>query len=253
MKRKIALITGATSGIGRACAVALSHEGYDIIGTGRREERLMELGQEISSHAQYRYLKFDVSKKEEVDKAMDSLPNSWRKIDLLINNAGNAHGFDPIQEGSTEDWDAMIDINVKGLLYISKKIIPGMIQRKWGQIINVGSIAAKEVYPNGNVYCASKHAVDAITKGMRLDLTEHGIKVMGIHPGLVETEFSVVRFKGDQEKANAVYEGIQPLKPEDIAEIVRFAVTRPAHVVLADVTVLAAAQSNSNTVYRFKS
>ncbi|MDN3669575.1 SDR family NAD(P)-dependent oxidoreductase [Echinicola jeungdonensis] len=253
MKRKIALITGATSGIGRACAVELAQAGYDIIATGRREERLLKLGQELSSHAQYHYLKFDVRKKTEVDKAIDALPNSWKKIDLLINNAGNAHGLEPIQDGNTEDWDAMMDINVKGLLYVSKKIIPGMVNRKSGQIINIGSIAAKEVYPKGNVYCASKYAVDAITKGMRLDLTEHGIKVMGIHPGLVETEFSIVRFKGDQEKSGEVYEGIHPLKPEDIAEIVRFAVTRPAHVVMADVTILAASQSNSNTIYRSSS
>lgn len=250
MNRKIALITGATSGIGRASVLALAHEGYDIIATGRREERLLELGQEISSKVQYTYLLFDVRDKERVDEAISSLAPQWKDIEVLVNNAGNAHGLDSIQNGDPDDWDAMMDINVKGLLYVSRAIIPGMINRRRGHIINIGSIAAKEVYPKGNVYCASKHAVDALTEGMRLDLTEFGIKVSGIHPGLVETEFSKVRFKGDEEKAKAVYEGFQPLKPEDIAEIIAFVVTRPKHVVMTDITILAAAQSNSHTVYK---
>ncbi|GGF47549.1 SDR family NAD(P)-dependent oxidoreductase [Echinicola rosea] len=247
---KIALITGATSGIGKECAIALAKSGYDIIATGRREERLKELKNELSPQVDYTYLVFDVRDKAAVDAAIDSLPNRWANIDVLINNAGNAHGLAPINEGDTADWDAMMDINVKGLLYVSKKIMPIMIEKEAGHIVNIGSIAAKEVYPNGNVYCASKHAVDAITKGMRLDLTKHNIRVTGIHPGLVETEFSLVRFKGDEERAKQVYEGFDPLKPEDIADIVHFAVTRPAHVVMTDITILAGKQANSNTVYK---
>ncbi|GAB3648107.1 hypothetical protein GCM10028791_11250 [Echinicola sediminis] len=247
---KIALITGATSGIGEACALILAKSGYSIIATGRREDRLIELRNAIDPGVGYRYLVFDVRDKEAVNNAIDSLPEDWKNIDVLVNNAGNAHGLDAIDRGDTDDWDAMIDINVKGLLYVSKKVMPFMIKRNSGHIINIGSIAAKEVYPNGNVYCASKHAVDAITKGMRLDLTKHGIRVTGVHPGLVETEFSLVRFKGDKDRASAVYEGFQPLKPEDIADIVNFAVTRPAHVVMTDITVLAGAQADSTTVYR---
>lgn len=247
---KIALVTGATSGIGKACVLALAKSGYDIIAAGRRENRLKELRSEMDQSVNYTYLVFDVRDKKAVDDAIDSLPKAWKNIDVLVNNAGNAHGLDPINEGDTEDWDAMIDINVKGLLYVSKKVMPILIERRSGHIVNIGSIAAKEVYPNGNVYCASKHAVDAITKGMRLDLTKYGIRVTGIHPGLVETEFSLVRFKGDDERARSVYEGFQPLKAEDIADIVNFAVTRPTHVVMTDITVLAGAQANSNTVYR---
>lgn len=248
--KKVALVTGATSGIGKACVLALAKSGYDIIATGRRENRLKELRSEMDQSVNYTYLVFDVRDKKAVDGAIDSLPKAWKNIDVLVNNAGNAHGLDPINEGDTEDWDAMIDINVKGLLYVSKKVMPILIERRSGHIVNIGSIAAKEVYPNGNVYCASKHAVDAITKGMRLDLTKYGIRVTGIHPGLVETEFSLVRFKGDDERAKSVYEGFQPLKAEDIADIVNFAVTRPTHVVMTDITVLAGAQANSNTVYR---
>ncbi|MEX0882272.1 MAG: SDR family NAD(P)-dependent oxidoreductase, partial [Cyclobacteriaceae bacterium] len=191
MKNKIAFITGATSGIGKACALSLAKEGYAIIACGRRKERLMALENELPKDTPYQYLSFDVREKDRVDEAFESLPDDWKKIELLVNNAGNAHGLDPIQTGDVEDWDAMLDINVKGLLYVSKKIIPGMVERKQGQIINIGSSAGKEVYPNGSVYCGSKHAVDAITKGMRLDLNPYGIKVMGIHPGLVETEFSL--------------------------------------------------------------
>lgn len=245
MENKIALITGATSGIGRACAIALAQVGYDIIACGRREERLVDLMTELPDTTNYIYLVFDVSKKDEVNTALDSLDSKWKNIDLLINNAGNAHGLSPVQTGDTDDWDAMMDINVKGLLYVSKQVIPNMISRKTGQIINIGSIAGKEVYPNGNVYCASKHAVDALTKGMRIDLNPYGIKVIGIHPGLVETEFSVVRFKGDEERAGSVYKGFKPLVAEDIAEIIVFAATRPSHVVMADIVILPTAQANS--------
>ena len=250
MENKIVLVTGASSGIGRACALALAKEGYNIIACGRRKERLEALKSELPENIGFRYLVFDVRDKDAVHQAIDSLPDEWRNIDVLINNAGNAHGLDPIHTGDTDDWDAMMDINVKGLLYVSRKIIPGMVSRKSGQVINIGSTAAKEVYPNGNVYCASKHAVDALTKGMRLDLNPYGIKVMGIHPGAVETEFSLVRFKGDADRADTVYQGYEPLKAEDIADIVAFAVTRPPHVVMADVVIMSTAQASVTLINR---
>ncbi len=250
MENKIALVTGASSGIGRACALALAKEGYNIIACGRRKERLEVLKDELPENIGFKFLVFDVREKEAVHQAIDSLPEEWANIEVLINNAGNAHGRDPIDKGDTDDWDAMMDINVKGLLYVSRKIIPGMVSRKRGQIINIGSTAAKEVYPNGNVYCASKHAVDALTKGMRLDLNPYGIKVMGIHPGAVETEFSLVRFKGDADRADTVYQGYEPLKAEDIAHIVAFAVTRPAHVVMADVVIMSTAQASATLINR---
>ena len=248
MERKIALITGATSGIGKACALILAKNGYHIIATGRRAERLDELKKEVPSGIEVLPLVFDVRDKEAVFGLIENLPENWKNIEILVNNAGNAHGLDPIQSGSLEDWDAMMDINVKGLLYVSKAVIPGMCERKSGTIINIGSIAGKEVYPNGNVYCGSKHAVDAITKGMRMDLNPFGIKVIGIHPGLVETEFSVVRFKGNENRAEKVYQGFEPLVAQDIAEIVEFCVNRPSHVVLADIVVLPTAQASSTLV-----
>ncbi|MDX5340637.1 MAG: SDR family NAD(P)-dependent oxidoreductase, partial [Cyclobacteriaceae bacterium] len=238
MENKIALVTGATSGIGKASAITLAKMGFDIIATGRRKDRLEELEKELPSTIRYLPLVFDVRDREKVGEILGNLPEDWKEIDILINNAGNAHGMDPIQTGSLDDWDAMMDINVKGLLYVSKAIIPGMTERKSGTIINIGSIAGKEVYPNGNVYCGSKHAVDAITKGMRIDLNPFGIKVIGIHPGLVETEFSLVRFKGDDQRAEKVYQGFDPLVAQDIADIVEFVVNRPPHVVLADIVVL---------------
>ena len=248
MKNKIALITGATSGIGKACALTLAHMGYDIIATGRRKERLDDLEKELDSSVRFLPLVFDVRDRERVGEILGNLPADWSAVDVLINNAGTAHGMDPIQTGSLDDWDAMIDINVKGLLYISKAIIPGMTERKSGIIINIGSIAGKEVYPNGNVYCGSKHAVDAITSGMRMDLNPFGIKVIGIHPGLVETEFSLVRFKGDESRAESVYKGFTPLYAQDIADIVEFVVNRPPHVVLADIVVLPTAQGAATLV-----
>jgi NADP-dependent 3-hydroxy acid dehydrogenase YdfG len=211
---------------------------------------LAKLQSELSSVTEVTTLSFDVRNQPDVKKAIDSLPEKWKDIDVLINNAGNAHGLDPIQSGSLADWDAMIDINVKGVLYVSREIMPGMTARKAGHIINIGSIAGKEVYPNGNVYCASKFAVDALTKGMRLDLNPFGIKVTGIHPGLVETEFSLVRFKGNAEKSETVYKGIEPLKGEDIANIILFTLTCAPHVVLADITVFPAAQASSTMVKR---
>ena len=242
------LITGATSGIGKATAELLAKNGFCLVLCGRRQERLDELQQQLGKLTEVCTLNFDVRKKEAVFKAVESLPTPFSKIDILINNAGNAHGLDTIDEGSMDDWDAMLDINVKGLLYVSKAIVPQMVKRKSGHIINIGSTAGKEVYPKGNVYCASKHAVDAINQGMRLDLNAHGIRVGAINPGLVETEFSDVRFKGDSSKAEKVYQGYQPLKPEDIADIIHFAITRPYHVNIADLVVMPTAQASSTIV-----
>ncbi len=248
MKNKIALVTGASSGIGWACALTMAKMGYDLIATGRRAERLEDLRQELPEGVRFLPLLFDVRDRAEVERLLTNLPAEWASIDVLVNNAGNAHGLDPIQTGNVDDWDAMLDINVKGLLYVSKAIIPGMTERNSGFIINIGSIAGKEVYPNGNVYCASKHAVDALTNGMRMDLNPFGIKVMGIHPGLVETEFSLVRFKGDEKRAETIYQGYAPLLAQDIADIVEFALTRPPHVVIADVVVLPTAQASATVI-----
>ncbi len=245
---KTALITGATSGIGKATASAFAREGINLILCGRREERLAELKKELSKRVAVYTLCFDVRDKEVVVEKINSLPEKFQKIDILINNAGNAHGLNPIQDGNIDDWDAMLDINVKGLLYVSKAIFPKMISQGTGHIINIGSTAGKEVYPNGNVYCASKYAVDALNQAMRIDLNKHGIRVGAVNPGLTQTEFSEVRFKGDTEKAKSVYEGFQALRPEDIADIIRFVVTRPYHVNIADLVVMPTAQANSTTV-----
>ena len=247
---KTALVTGASSGIGKATSIALAKAGFNLIICGRRKEALQDLKTRLLDNVQVEILQFDVRSKEEVSKAIKNLPQDFRKIDVLVNNAGNAHGLDPIQTGNLDDWDAMIDINVKGLLYVSREIIPQMVDRGSGDIINIGSLAGKEVYPNGNVYSASKHAVDALNKGMRIDLNGKGIRVGAINPGLVETNFSEVRFKGDSEKAKSVYEGYQALKPEDIAELVVFMVTRPAHVNIADLLVLPTAQASSTIVHK---
>ena len=245
---KTALITGATSGIGKATASAFAREGINLILCGRREERLAELKKELSKRVAVHTLSFDVRDKEVVFEKINSLPEKFQKIDILINNAGNAHGLNPIQDGNIDDWDMMLDINVKGLLYVSKAIFPKMISQGTGHIINIGSTAGKEVYPNGNVYCASKYAVDALNQAMRIDLNKHGIRVGAVNPGLTQTEFSEVRFKGDTEKAKSVYEGFQALRPEDIADIIRFVVTRPYHVNIADLVVMPTAQANSTTV-----
>ncbi|AXG73901.1 SDR family NAD(P)-dependent oxidoreductase [Flavobacterium arcticum] len=245
---KTALITGATSGIGRATARYFAKNNIRLILCGRRDDRLTALQGELSSLTAVHTLLFDVRDKKAVDNAIASIPKEFKNIDILVNNAGNAHGLDPIQNGDTDDWDAMIDINVKGLLYVSKAIIPNMIERKSGHIINIGSIAGKEVYPNGNVYCASKHAVDAINQGMRMDLNQYGIRVGAINPGLVATEFSEVRFKGDTERADTVYKGYEPLQPEDIADVITFVVTRPYHVNIADLMILPTAQASATMV-----
>lgn len=245
---KTALITGATSGIGQSTAYEFAKHGINLILCGRRQERLDTLQNELSKTVKVHTLCFDVRDKESVFKNIDTLPLEFASIDILVNNAGNAHGLDPVQTGNLDDWDAMLDINVKGLLYVSKAIIPKMITQKSGHIINIGSIAAKEVYANGNVYCASKHAVDAINKGMQIDLNPFGIRVGAIHPGLVETEFSNVRFKGDDKKADTVYNGFDPLRPEDIADIIAFVVTRPYHVSIADLVVFPTAQASATVL-----
>jgi NADP-dependent 3-hydroxy acid dehydrogenase YdfG len=250
MTKRIALITGATSGIGEAAARLLSKNNFNLILCGRRRDRLEALQQELSKDTEITTLSFDVRNQTEVAMAIQSLPQLWRAVDVLINNAGNAHGLDPIQKGNLADWDAMIDINVKGLLYVSKEVIPWMTERERGHIVNLGSIAGKEVYPNGNVYCASKFAVDALTKGMRMDLNPFNIKVTSINPGMVETEFSLVRFKGDDHKASQVYKGMEPLKGEDIANIMLYVLNAPAHVVLADITVFPTAQGSSTLIKR---
>ena len=242
--KKTALITGATSGIGRATAHEFAKHGINLILCGRRQERLDTDKSALEKLTHVHTLNFDVRDKEAVQKAIDSLPKEFNQIDVLVNNAGNAHGLDPIQSGSLDDWDAMMDINVKGLLYVSKAVIPQMTQRQSGHIINIGSSAGKEVYPKGNVYCGSKHAVVAITEGMRIDLNPFGIKVSCINPGLVETEFSKVRFKGDT-IANNVYKGYKALQAEDIADIIYFTVSRPAHVNIADLLVFPTAQASS--------
>ena len=246
---KTALITGASSGIGAAIAKILADNGYNLILCGRNKERLNSIQSELSLKVEVKTVLFDVRNRREVEESLEPILNSYI-IDVLINNAGNAHGMAPIHEGDIEDWDAMIDGNVKGLLYVSKIVIDQMVSRKAGQIINVGSIAGKEVYPNGNVYCASKHAVDAINNGMRLDLNPFGIRVSQISPGLVDTGFSTVRFKGDKEKASATYNGMNPLYAVDIAEVALFMVSRPSHVNISDVVVLPTAQASATVVKR---
>lgn len=245
---KTAFITGATSGIGKATAQLFAKNNIRLILCGRRAERLKELQSQLSQHTEATILQFDVSKRDEVQKAIETLPESFKNIDILINNAGNAHGLSTIQDGNIDDWDAMLDINVKGLLYVTKAIIPNMIKNNSGFIVNIGSTAGKDVYKNGNVYCASKFAVNALNKSMRLDLNEYNIRVSGIHPGLVETEFSDVRFKGDIERAKTVYKGYKALQAEDIADIINFVVTRPYHVNIEDLVVYPTAQASATMI-----
>lgn len=243
-------ITGATSGIGLATAELFAQNQFRLVICGRREEKLVKLKRNLAYNEDITHLTFDVRDKNAVFSSIEALPEAYKNVDILINNAGNAHGLDPIHEGNIDDWDAMIDINVKGLLYVSKAIIPGMVQRKSGHIINIGSVAGKEVYPKGNVYCASKFAVDALSTGMRIDLNAFGIKVSEIKPGAVNTEFSSVRFKGDTGKAGKVYEGFSPLVARDVAEIIYFMATRPAHVNIADLLVLPTAQASAALINR---
>jgi len=249
--KKIALITGATSGIGKSTAYKFAENGYHLILTGRRKERLDTIKKELTKKYSIEVLSlpFDITNFEEVEKAINQLPAKWKNIDVLINNAGLAAGMETIQEGVLENWEKMIDTNIKGLLYISKKIIPLMIQRNKGHIINIGSIAGKEVYPKGNVYCATKHAVDALTKAMRIDLLPHKIKVTQIAPGAVETEFSIVRL-GDENLAKKVYEGYEPLHPEDIAEVCFYVTSLPAHVNINDLLIMPTAQANATQFHK---
>jgi NADP-dependent 3-hydroxy acid dehydrogenase YdfG len=245
---KTILITGATSGIGLATAKKFANEKNQLILCGRRQHKLDEISNEISKITNVLTLRFDVSDKKEVNKVLENLPKEFRSIDILINNAGNAHGLDTIQEGSLDDWDNMIDSNVKGLLYVSRLIIPKMIEQNSGHIINIGSLAGREVYEKGNIYCATKHAVNAISKGMRIDLNKTGIKVSEINPGLVETDFSNVRFKGNSDRAEKVYLGYKALQADDIADIIEFVVNRPSHVNIADILVLPQAQATSSII-----
>ncbi|GGH54572.1 SDR family NAD(P)-dependent oxidoreductase [Dyadobacter endophyticus] len=247
---RIAFITGATSGIGKATAEAFAGAGIDLILCGRRQERLDEVALELASKVKVTTLLFDVRDKGGVLAAVGSLPDEWKNIDILVNNAGNAHGLGTLDEGDTDDWDAMIDGNVKGLLYVSKAIIPLLLERGKGHIVNISSIAGKQTYANGAVYCASKAAVEVISEGMRLELTQHGIKTTNVAPGAVETEFSLVRFKGDEDRAEKVYQGFDPLQPGDIADAILYAVNAPDRVTIADITILAGAQSAATVIHR---
>ena len=242
---KIALITGATSGIGKATAYELAKVGFKLILCGRRNEILGALEKDLNKITSTTSLCFDVSDNLEVNRSISSLPKKWKNINVLINNAGNAHGMDLFQDGNIDDWDKMIDINVKGLMYVTKAIIDNMIENSSGHIINIGSLAGREVYPKGNIYCASKYAVKAISQSLRLDLNKHNIKVSEINPGLVETSFSDVRFKGDKSKAKNVYKGYKALQANDIAEIISFVISRPKHVNIADLLVLPSDQASS--------
>ena len=248
--KQTAFITGATSGIGKATANIFAKNNIRLILCGRRTEKLKELEKELGTYTDVTTLSFDVSKREDVKNAVNSLPENFKKINILINNAGNAHGLSSIQEGNIDDWDAMIDSNVKGVLYVTKAVVPQMVERNNGFIVNIGSIAAKEVYANGNVYCASKHAVNALNKSMRIDLNKHNIRVAAIHPGAVETAFSEVRFKGDTEKAIAVYSGYKALQAEDIADIIQFVISRPYHVNIEDLVVYPTAQATPTILNR---
>jgi 3-hydroxy acid dehydrogenase / malonic semialdehyde reductase len=249
---KIVLITGASSGFGKAAAEKFAAHGYDLIITGRRKERLEALKEDLEKRRQVAVLPlvFDVQDKKAVDLAITALPESWKKVDILINNAGLALGRDFFEEAQIEDWETMIDTNIKGLLYVTKAVIPLMISRKKGHVINLGSVAAKEVYEKGNLYCASKQAVDAISKAMRIDLLRHGIKVTAIHPGAAETEFSLVRFKGNEEQAKKIYDGYTALSAEDIADLLFYCATLPPHVCINDLVVTCLAQANSFYFYR---
>ena len=243
MKDKIVCITGASSGIGWATAKAFANQNARLILCGRRKEKLVELQKQLNVDSIQ--LIFDVRERKAVFEAFESLPDSWKQITILINNAGNAHGIDPVQTASIDDWDAMIDGNVKGLMYVTKAVLPKMVEVKKGQIINLGSIAGKEVYPNGSVYCSSKFAVDAFTSGLRIDLNPYKIRVGAIHPGLVETEFSQVRFKGNTDRAEKVYKGIEALSAEDVANAILYMANTPERVNIADLVILPTQQANA--------
>lgn len=251
---KTALITGATSGIGAACAHMFAREGYRLILLARRAEKLEAAARHLEDKyaVEVQPLVADVRDKAVLENVLEALPEAWKQVDVLVNNAGLSQGLDPLDKGNTDDWDTMIDTNVKGLLYVTRIVSGWMISQQKGHIINIGSIAGKEVYPNGNVYCATKHAVDALNKGMRMDLLPYGIRVTAINPGMVETEFSLVRFKGDEDRAAQVYEGFEPLLAQDIAEAIWFAVSRPAHVNVNDMLIMPAAQASATLVNKNK-
>ncbi|MCP9767417.1 SDR family NAD(P)-dependent oxidoreductase [Lacihabitans sp. LS3-19] len=247
---KIALITGASSGIGAATAEAFAESGINLILCGRRIEKLEELKAKLEQKVEVRILTFDVIDFKAAQDAIESLPQEWKNIDILVNNAGNAHGMSPIHEGEIADWEMMIGSNITGLLNVSKIVLPKMVERQTGHVVNLSSVAGKQTYENGAVYCATKKSVEALSEGMRLDLTKHGIKVTNIAPGAVETEFSVVRFKGDKARAAKVYEGFAPLTAKDIADAINYCVMAPDHVTIADMTIYAKAQAAPTTVYR---
>ena len=248
--KKIALITGATSGIGKAIATRLAEEGYALIITGRRREKLEAFAAELSAKTEVLPLVFDVRSLAEVEQHLGNLPEKWKNVEVLVNNAGLAAGLEPLHEGLIDDWERMIDTNVKGLLYVSRTVLPGMVARKSGYVFNLGSIAGKETYMNGNVYCASKHAVDSLSRSMRMECLPYGIKVTQICPGAVQTEFSNVRFHGDAQRADQVYKGFTPLKGEDIADLVAYCINLPAHVCLNDIVIMPTAQANSGNFYK---
>ncbi|HVO73351.1 MAG TPA: SDR family oxidoreductase [Ignavibacteriaceae bacterium] len=254
LKNKTIFITGASSGIGKACAELFASEGGNLILCARRIERLKKLSEDLSqkfgTHAHI--VQLDVRNRKEVSEKISSIPNEFRNIDVLLNNAGLARGFDKIYEGNIDHWEEMIDTNIKGLLYVTRQILPKMIERKKGHIVNIGSTAGHEVYINGNVYCATKFAVNALTQAIRLDALDKNIRVSTVDPGMVLTEFSSVRFSGDEEKVKKVYEGVKPLSPKDIAETILFCITRPEHVSINEVIMTPSAQASSNFIYREK-
>ncbi|HZL10970.1 MAG TPA: SDR family oxidoreductase [Prolixibacteraceae bacterium] len=252
MNRKIALITGATAGIGRETALLLAQNNYNLILTGRREERLESLKDELESafECKIMILNFDIRIKLETETALNSIPEEWKAIDVLLNNAGLAAGIAPVNSADVQDWEDMIDTNIKGLLYTTRIVTPWMVERKSGHIINISSIAGKESYPNGSVYCGTKHAVSAISKAMRIELLPFGIKVSTVAPGAVETEFSLVRFHGDQERANQVYQGFTPLSAKDVAETILFIISRPAHVNIDDLLIMPTSQASARDFHR---
>lgn len=249
---KIALVTGSTSGIGKATAEIFARNNYNLIITGRRKDRLHDIKGKLEQQYKVKVLTlcFDIRNRTETEKMLTGISDDWKKIDVLVNNAGLALNLSTIQDGNIDDWETMIDTNIKGLLYATRAIAPLMIANKSGHIINIGSIAGKETYPNGNVYCATKHAVDSLTKAMRMDMVMDGIRVTAIHPGMVETEFSIVRYKGDEERAKKVYQGLKPLTAEDIAEAVFWAVSRPNHVNISDLVITPTIQASATIVKR---
>jgi 3-hydroxy acid dehydrogenase/malonic semialdehyde reductase len=252
LKDKVVFITGASSGIGRSCARTFAREGARLILAARRRSRLEELAVEIqsSSGAEVHFLELDVRDQPAVEKAVDALPSEWAAIEVLVNNAGLSRGLDKLHEGKLDDWEEMIDANIKGLLYVSRAVIPGMVKRGRGHVINIGSIAGHEVYPGGNVYCATKFAVNALSRGLRLDLSGTGVRVTSVDPGMVETEFSLVRFRADKERAEKVYQGFTPLSPDDIADAVVYCATRPPHVNISEMIVMPTDQASTLVIHK---